>query len=269
MFGSEAPPGEFLYHYTTAEAALGSIFPTGQMRLGLIAATNDPREAKEWLFSLVSPTDSPSSEEFFEIVKGATLHAKKSAKVLCLTMDVARPIPREVFGRGWAHSRMWAQYGGGHSGVCLIFDWRLLEERISETLTDKGDLWHGPVAYAHSPNEEVDAFQLNYDTIRSEGLEATVRRHVQEYYTTLFFSKGLEWSSEAEYRWVLRNPTPAPEFVSIECVLRGVVAGADFPQSGVDALEYQCKRLGLEYGRLHWRNGFPQVLPSLAPVRLL
>jgi hypothetical protein len=137
MFDHEAPPDEFLYHYTTSEAALGSILPTGQIRLGLIAATNDPREAKEWFFSLRSPTDSPSLDEFFEIVKGATLHANESAKVLCLTMDAMRPAPREIFGRGWAHSRMWAQYGGGHSGVCLIFDWRLLEKRLSETLTGK------------------------------------------------------------------------------------------------------------------------------------
>jgi hypothetical protein len=97
-----------------------------------------------------------------------------------------------------------------------------------------------------------------------------VRRHVQEHYGTLFFSKGLEWSSEAEYRWVLRNPTPAPEFVSIEGVLRGVVAGDSLPQSGIDPLVYLCERLGVEHwGRLHWRNGFPQVLPSLSPVRPL
>jgi len=40
-----------LYHYTSATAAVESILPTGQLRLGLFEFTNDPRESKRWYLS--------------------------------------------------------------------------------------------------------------------------------------------------------------------------------------------------------------------------
>jgi hypothetical protein len=264
IFGYEADRGEFLYHYTTRTAGLGSILPSGQLRLGLFTATNDPREAKDWWFSLTCPTDAPSSDETMRIFTEATRLAKATSKVLCLTMDDhSRLPPDEVLGRGYAHSRMWAQYAGGHSGMCLILDWKGLDQRLSKFLTGKGDLFHDAVRYGDSRARDVDAFNLDYDNIRQDGLESAVERQVRIHHSTLFFSKGLEWSSEFEYRWVLRNPTPAPEFVPIHGVLRGVVVGEDFPQSDNDALAYQCERLGVQAaGRITWRNGFPTVLPG-------
>src|SRR6266516_5387666 len=43
-------PNRYLYHYTTRQAALGSILPTGELRVGLFRYMNDPRESKDWLF---------------------------------------------------------------------------------------------------------------------------------------------------------------------------------------------------------------------------
>ncbi len=41
MFG-DVEPETYLYHYTSRQAALGSILPQGQLRLGSLSWTNDP-----------------------------------------------------------------------------------------------------------------------------------------------------------------------------------------------------------------------------------
>src|SRR5437588_6648833 len=42
-------PEQWVYHYTTRDAAIGSILPTGQIRLSLFEWMSDPRESKKWL----------------------------------------------------------------------------------------------------------------------------------------------------------------------------------------------------------------------------
>jgi hypothetical protein len=42
-------PDDLLYHYTTREAALNFILPTGRIRFNLMRDMNDPREAKRWI----------------------------------------------------------------------------------------------------------------------------------------------------------------------------------------------------------------------------
>lgn len=265
MWGYEAEPGQFLYHYTTRQAALGSILPTGQIRFGLFAATNDPREAKDWLFALRVQGSPLAGDEFLQIAKDATRLAKETCKVLCLTMDDHSPrephVP--VFGRGFAHSRMWAQYAGGHGGVCLIFDWSRLNAAIEQTLGERGEVYSGAVQYTDYQPRDVDAFMLEHSEVKRDGLESVIDRQVQRHYDALFLSKTLEWSSEFEYRWILRNPIPSPEFVPIQGALRGICLGEDFPTSEHDALVYQCERLGVETtATLVWRNGLPGALPG-------
>src|SRR2546423_10786553 len=125
MFTTSIDPERYLYHYTRHDTALEYILPSLKLKLGIFANVNDPRESKAWFFTLICPTESPNNDEFFKLQEDATRIVKGTCKVLCLTRDnpiISRDMPHDVFGRGYAHSRMWAQYAGNHKGVCLILD---------------------------------------------------------------------------------------------------------------------------------------------------
>jgi Protein of unknown function (DUF2971) len=178
LFGGAVEPELYVYHYTTRQAALGSILPQRQLRLGPLAWTNDPRESQQWLVGLRGGPALLSEElnqEFFSIVRDADRLIRATTKVACLTRDDPdgmRSPHDEQFARGWAHSRMWAQYAGGHSGVCMMFD-RARLERAMEPLREDSKLWSGPVLYANRPHIELGAAELDYEERNVDGLGIT------------------------------------------------------------------------------------------------
>jgi hypothetical protein len=120
LFGDVGDPDCYPYHYTTLEASLGSILPTASLRLGLFLDTNDPRESKDWRFKHVLDGREDAEPLDLKTLNDEVARlAQRTCKVLCLTRDDPEgcSTPPETFGRGFAHSRMWAQYAGSHSGV--------------------------------------------------------------------------------------------------------------------------------------------------------
>jgi hypothetical protein len=121
-------PEQWVYHYTTRDAAIGSILPTGQIRLSLFEWMSDPRESKKWLFG----GRGAGEHNLLELSDRTNELAKAHTKILCVSKDTEDvPVsPNERYQRGFAHSRMWTDYAGRHSGVCLIFDRTKLHEAI-------------------------------------------------------------------------------------------------------------------------------------------
>jgi hypothetical protein len=264
LFG-DVDPNRFLYHYTTSERALDLILPQQRLRFNLLQATNDPREAKDWFFNVRQRSD-PVGDEFLSIVSEATRLAKATTRVLCLTRDdpvSSSTPPTNVFGRGFAHSRMWAQYGGNHSGVCLIFEKAALAQAIVEEVAPYGRLHSGRVRYLDWSGGEVDAFLLDYDEIRERGLDAVVQRQVEQHHRVFFFQKNSDWANEWEYRWILVSPVEDEVFVSINASLRGVCIGPDFSVEDLDRMREACQPLSVEaIARCVWRNGWPVIVPT-------
>jgi hypothetical protein len=263
-FADTIDPNRWLYHYTTKEAALGSILPQGLIRIGLFRHTNDPRENTEWLFQLGGHTAVEAMREWKELTANATRLAKSTAKMLCLTRDDPAFDPDSflrIFGRGFAHSRMWAQYGGAHTGVCLVFDAELLAQAINRTLSEEGlEVYCGEVEYSDESADDPLAFRLDHDKVVRFGLETAVYEHVRRYHRKLFFHKNLDWATEWEYRWVVRSPIPAPVFVPIAAALGGVCLGEHFPQAEMDSLRYMLDELGsVSIAKLSWWNGRPKL----------
>jgi len=262
LFGGEVDPDRYFYHYTTREAALGSILPTGQIRFGLIRYVNDPRESKEWLFSFSG--GAADHRDFAKLIQQIASLAQSTTKVLCLTRDDTAAMSAagsEDYGRGWAHSRMWAAYAGGHSGVCLVFEREPLSQSIKNALLTTGALYAGNVTYADYASDEIDAFNLDLERVDEVGLEVALTEHIETYHPILFFRKNVDWATEWEYRWLFRNETPIPEFVPINDSLRAVIIGHSFPQSDRDALDHLASNFdGCAVARCTWHNGHPTIV---------
>lgn len=270
LFAGDVEPERYLYHYTTRQAALASILPQAQLRLGPLTWTNDPRESQHWLVTLSSgaPEAGDDAEERVAILREADRLIKATTKLVCFTRDDQERLhrgPGEPFARGWAHSRMWAQYADRHAGVCLVFERDALARAVEE-LRGQGTLWDGPVIYANRPYLEPDAATLSEEAIRGRGLRAVVDEHVHRHWDALFFVKNEDWATEWEYRWVLRGRDSRPVFFSVAKSLAGIVVGPGFPLADARLLEDYAEDFGVSdaVGRCLWSNGFPTIVPGAA-----
>lgn len=270
LFGNIRNPNLWVYHYTSVETALEKIFPSGKLRMGVFSAVNDPRESKDWTFSLSASSDkNVANDEFFAIQQQASTYIKAHCKLLCMSRDDPRSAddgPDYAFHRGYARSRMWAQYGGNHSGVCLIFDRHKLNNCIAQELGSKGKIYSGNVKYLNFDMNYVNAFQVDYDEIASTSLTAALNQKIEQYYKTYFFTKAEDWASEIEWRWVLRGNDVNPEYVSFASSILAIVLGVDFPQKQLPDIEYFALKFNIHLARIVWNNGQPGVLPCPSVV---
>ena len=265
LFGDISNTKKWLYHYTSRETALEHILNNGKIRLNSFSELNDPREAKEWMFSMSSSIDnSPEHNDFFDMQIKSTEYVKNRCKVLCMVQDDVRArinSPDYFFHRGFSRPRMWAQYSNNHSGVCLIFERDSLEKTIRTELSTQGDIYFGEVEYENMHRDEVDAFHLEYDTIVNSSLEQHLDAKVKQYYRQYFFTKLEDWSSENEWRCVLRGDNTIPEFVSIDNSLCGIVIGGEFSRVYIPSITPFAEQYSVDIAQMHWRNGHPTVLP--------
>lgn len=123
---------QFLFHYTTYSATLG-ILLSQQMRMGPLVNKNDPLEFEDHRDDGRVIHGNPSNEEL-AIIVGDYINAvdekERSIRFASFAMDMSFCNPPKDsqencynnLSKGWARSRMWAQYADNHKGVCLIFD---------------------------------------------------------------------------------------------------------------------------------------------------
>ena len=121
--------------------------------------------------------------------------------------------PVNVWDRGWARSRMWAQYADNHRGVCLVFDRDETIRDIVAQLDAEGDAANGSVTYEDSA--APDAFVVDANRVDPTYPLTAVINQMWAYRDQLFFRKARDWETEYEYRFLLRREDPAPFCASV------------------------------------------------------
>jgi hypothetical protein len=251
-------PGSRLYHYTSREGAFEHILPSGTLRLAPFIHMNDPREAMDWTISMVrtsgfAPLDvAADSAEF-----NAAL--KRRSKVVCFSEDDISGAVLSALDRGWAHPRMWAQYAGNHTGVCLIFDKRALTTQMSVALAPYGALYEGSVTYSNDPAPAPSPFYVDYRAIAAADVPTAVSAHLASHAGWLFLTKLRDWADEQEYRFVVHSIDDKAILVPFSTQLVGVCVGWKFHDVYTPSLKALCAKLGVPALKADWDNGFPSL----------
>ena len=254
---------QFVYHYTRAETAHNSILKSSTLRLSSLAETNDPRESKAWAFNLWTGGKNDLGRYDFQAVSAWFSNALKTkTRLACFALDQA-PLTgdhtQDILRRGLARSRMWAQYGDKHQGVCLVFDKARLIRAVKEHLAPRM-CWVGDVGYkdhyfirSTKPHE----FMINIDELEELGPERYAYQHVMQYHDQLFFQKLSDWKDEVEWRVIAIGEDVGELYLPIDGALVGVIHGAAIDTDVSDRLIAMTEGQSVEHMGLVWRNGVP------------
>lgn len=253
----------FIYHYTslnTAKRILNGL----SLRMGVFQGTNDPKESKEWQFDLLSRNHADfRGIDARKLSSELSDSIKKHSRVLCFCKDgegLTGSHLADVSLRGHFKARMWAQYGGNHTGACLVFDRGKLLERVRHDCGDAQLLSSGAVTYRNrsvtAERDEYDYF-IDYDALKTVGFERYWMLHAQRCHQRLFFEKALDWRDECEFRVVALLPKPREVFVDIWDCLCGVFLGERCDVSEVEDLIDALMEKGIHVMGLSWKNCTP------------
>ena len=248
-----------VYHYTTRETALEKILPSGKIMLNVLEKTNDPREYIDRGVTVTGGSDD--TKPFWKAVALVKENRKDKTKVLCLTMDDTKHQRFGLMRRGFARSRMWAQYGENHAGMCLVFDKKALEAEIEKIAISTEDCYFGPVVYT----DQDFGIELNFNTMGEteaniqSGVDLYIRKNIQ----SLFFTKLLDWRDEMEYRAMVYDDRKEAVFSSITNCLKGIVLGHKFPVADIPLVQEYGRKYGSKVGQLQWPDGIPSYVNPL------
>jgi hypothetical protein len=195
---------------------------------------------------------------------------KDQVKVLSLTRDDLGERDEEsaIFGCGFAHPRLWEQYGHNHRGICLCFNREKLTRMLTKELSKHGDPVHGPVVY-HDGFIKPEGYTFPLDEMDTYSDEEIIARLIRAGMDELFFTKVME-GSESEYRFVVPTAGTKPLLVPVRDALRAVMLGElvseHYTPSIVALLEQSgVKELDVKILRVRWQDGGPFLRDPTAP----
>lgn len=260
-----------LFHYTSLSVGLEKILSEKKIKASQYINTNDPREYK---YHLLNWFGINWSEKENSLLKNATpifnQILKYNCKVICFCSNKKSIIINDENGEdvedsysltaGWTKSRMWAQYGENHRGLAIVFSKTAIEKMIQKMKllpnTSKTDF----VKYTTSARRNLNAYTMHGNRINIEGAENYCKSFVLEKVDEFFFTKYVDHRDENECRVFIYDPDMRYEFLKINSIIKGVVAGDKTPKLYFPILKKLCKNLKIECRRITWDRGEPMLL---------
>jgi hypothetical protein len=156
--------------------------------------------------------------------------------------------------KGWARSRIWAQYADNHAGVCLVFDKNEFKKCFD--------------SLACNDIEILEDKDITYTNNLSELEKAMDSKEIQNDYSNFYldeerkkylFQKCEDYRDENEYRFCLINRAlKSPEeamFVDYASSLKAVILGQRFS----NYLELKLPE-NIEQYQIMWNFGRPNLI---------
>lgn len=239
------------------------ILATKMIRMSRYDLLNDPKESK----ATYTYGGLPSKEIYdLELIAEFSKRIRTYTKLLCFSKDIR---VRQKYdtnnpynGKGFNHPRMWAQYGDGNRGICLVFDRQSLINEIgkienTKPLCDK-------ISYSTKYLDDLAFYETPYNIDMNEllakGNEKYYQHHMRQNKRVYFFSKHTDWKDEAEYRIVLLGSSSNDILLKVNSSLKAIIVGSEFPEVYLPSLGNICKNMSIDAYRVNWEKGFIKYL---------
>ena len=265
-----ADNSDAVFHYTKADTALEFILPTKRFRLSLLKNANDPREYKFKLLSMTGWSLPEGIQSLYnECHPEIDRILRHECRIMCLcsndpvkVIDDAGqiqedPIPSTL---GWSKPRMWAQYGGNHHGVCLVFSRNALISQFKNCKPDVEWLRYENVIYTTAGKYNFATLDIQGNSLQRSGVKQYCRQHVEVHWRDLFFTKHKDYRDESEFRIVAHDPLSKLESVDLLESLRGIIVGDMMHDVYFPLFERLAADLKIEARQAYWSNGKPHLI---------
>ena len=254
---------KYLYHYTSIDKLENYIFKSRKLRFSPYASTNDPKESKDWAFSLHTSENRDLIKYTPDISKNFSSRIKHKARILCFCQDEAGLSGihlDDIARRGFAKPRMWAQYGDNHAGACLVLNREKFKDYVENELVPGNLVISGPVHYhnrSHLLGPESQPYTIYIDLVEKHGWEQYTQWHVETFYKELFFEKMRDWSGEDEFRFLCYGDSNNDALIDITHSLVGIMFGASTAVSDVKKIRNLLKGMSVNTMGIDWKNCSP------------
>ncbi|TEW43610.1 DUF2971 domain-containing protein [Psychromonas algicola] len=264
MFQNLKDESKYLYHYTTVDKAVDFILKDKTLMFNSLRNTNDPKESKNWKFDFhIGDGASPSHAESMKLWETISEEIKLKCKILCFSKDkscLGDDFFNDIYLRGFAKSRMWAQYGDDHKGVCLIFSKKKIEALLTAQFGSISDLYATDIKYKNRPLKGdicKSPYTLHYSLLKELGVPEYVKRHIYTHNNELIFEKSLDWRDEEEYRYMMLINNINNQYLKYENALCGVVFGAGTDDKDQKRIFQMTYKDGTEFEQIKYSNSTP------------
>ena len=195
-----------LFHYTSYFKGL-SILESNTLWAGQLSGMNDPLEFRPVGQEFSWSGDVRNDAVYSKMTELKVANKKRNDLIRLLSFSVddfhlkddifkKQVAFNNMLNHGWARTRMWAQYGDCHKGLCLVFDKnKLLEnaEKYSEVQTFSGN-----IEYTNDLSGFQNAFDLDFTEKDFEIDHTNV--FIQEDKRKFLFQKCDDFMAEQEFR---------------------------------------------------------------------
>jgi hypothetical protein len=243
-------------HYTAFDAGI-DILSTGKIRLSPFFNANDPLEFLEKPFMAAQGGNDiylppHSSAALFHInneiktnVRYVSFCSNINSMVLDSTINSERTDKCRY--KSYGKPRMWAQYGRNHSGLCLVFSKRKLEELIPKSIHK------GQIVYYESQITDYPRIDLR-ESYRN--LLEYSKEFITQNMKSIFFKKSVDFVDENEFRIVTYSDSSEDIFLPIEDILIGVIRGkrVSISEINVQTFKKECEANNTFPYYLHWQD---------------
>lgn len=250
-----------LFHYTTSSVALENILHHKKFKLSKFVRTGDPKEYKDILFNIAFHFLATNEDEKEEITQKEKAQGqinsilKEKIRVICLCTNSDK--------NGWSKFRMWSQYGEGHSGICLVFSKKKLENYLRNNLED---VYYktGDVEYKKYDFQYGKSFDIDINTLKKLGIESYCTDHLKKHIQYFCFQKNIDYKDESEYRVIIFDFNNKYEYLDISDFIEWIIVG-ERTSKVYDAtiadirskFPINCARLSYNKDQLHLINFRP------------
>ncbi len=254
-----------LFHYTKISVAIEILFDR-KFRLSQLKNTNDPTEYQDMFFSMVcyDSNRQASVPRFNEVAEVINQIMKSEHRVMCFCSNRKPTIIKEdgltigddlAHSKGWNRARMWAQYAENHSGVCLVFSKKGLEEKLKDQRFRDTVSKAGYVEYASIENLSLRINQIDGDKLVEGDIRSHAEKYVLDNLENLFFLKPVDYRDESEYRLAVYDPKAEFEYIDIEPMICGVIVGDKISRAYSAVIKYLCDGLKIDSKKVFWERG--------------
>lgn len=236
-----------LFHYTNTTIALEKILLHNKLKLSTLNNTNDPDEYKFIYFDSMGFGEQ-DMDKYRKAITTVNKTRQNHFRVVCFSTNTKNT-------KGYFKSRMWAQYGENHKGLCLAFNKRKLLKIIKRN-----------IEYIHADKVKynldgrIRGFTFDSSKLNNSDLNEFSKDHLITYKEDLFFRKNRDFQDEDEYRILSYSESDDQLFVDIQGSLTAILIGDKFPDALLPSLAFFHKIYNTPCRRVTWNKGRQLVL---------